>query len=298
MKNLLCILQLIMVLIGKSLSGQDLLIINDKESIPCKIKSIINDSIIEYNSIGKEDPYFGYIRKPYYKEVKYDYFTDIKRNRSMNKGLGSLSAGACYSSIPIDPAMEILFDNDDLNRELSIGLLFNVAFQHNIYPKLSKLQREQKSPLSLSIGLSYGFFRSQVNDIFEIHYMNDYSDNKFNIKRNVHAFNILVSIYTRKKYETHFSFKPGIHFNNNSGQIDNQPMKSKAVTTEFAFSCDQEILHFSKNFSVFLTVSPSISFKKSGRMEYERFTYHTSFNYINTHKELGFYAGLYINYFY
>lgn len=298
MKKVSAIFCFLLIIAGKYLYAQDLIIVNNNTNIPCRIKSFTNDSIISYKSLQKDDPFKGYLRKPYFKEVKPNYYTNIKRNRSMNNGLGSFSAGFFYSYFPIDPVLDNVFYNDDLLRKLSNGLLFSVAFQPNLYPSFRKLESGQRFPLCMSLGFSYGFFTTKTNELYEVNYLNEYAEKNFNIKRNIHTWDIIFSLYTRKKYETHFTFKPGLQLNLNSGQIDSLPMKSKAVSTSFSFSCDQEILHLSKNLSLFLSINPFISSKKSGKLEYQSYTYYQSISYYDRVVELGIYIGFYISYFY
>jgi hypothetical protein len=265
--------------------AQDLLIVNKKDSIPCRIKNIDGDSSVYYKAIYKYDHYLGYLKRDYYSEIIIDYYTNLKRYYNPNNGLGFVGIGMQFTHIPLNPILDIFIDNENLLNDLSNGYSFSLSFQ-KFYNPIATYFGSTRSYTNLSVGLSFGYYSQKAD-----------SSSTNNLKRQVKMFSLLISYNTKFKYTTYITFKPGLMFNTYSGYY-NIPVKSRSTIFNIGIGISQKLFDITKKFALFLTTDQYLFAVKSGKIDYERLNYNNRIFYNNWQYDYGFSVGFALKYFY
>ena len=267
--------------------AQDLIIADNNDSILCRITKIDEDSAVYFKTQRKYKPYNGYLKREYYNGIVKDYYTDLKREQNPGKSLYFISFGAHYTLMTANPVIDMVVQDERLKTELSGGISWSISVQKFSNP-LNSLGRSSGPAGNMSYGFSFeSFSRSAASDNLD-----SVDLPEFDIQKQMKTFTALLSYNTEYRYSTYLVLKPGIRFNHFRGHYNNLFLKSQSMSFVLGMSIHQKILEIRDHLSLFLHIDPFLHTTKSGKIEYDEWSYVNNVYYNNVLAGFGFSAGL------
>ncbi len=276
---------------AESLS-QDLLILNERDSIPCRITRLDADSAIHYKSIVISDPFVGYLERSSYTQIVPAFYTNRKRANNPNNGLGFLDLGVNYIAVPFNPIIDLIVEDSSLLNGLSGKYSFSASFLKFFHTR-DPFRPDYDQPSHLGVGLHFSSFTqsAQSTDFQPIDSITNH------LTRQTVMASLLISYYTQYRFTTYFVLQPGIMIDRYSGYYGS-PIQSRAMPFYLGMSIHQKLFDIAERVSLFCSVNPFLLVVDSGKIDYGLTNYNTTALYDRPHLGYGISAGLSLRYFY